>query len=64
MSTSVRAPKKQSGVRATAPVEAPRAENTGVEPKKSDVVLTIKVILIAIASIAALWMLDRFVTGQ
>ncbi len=64
MSTSARAPKKQPGARATAPVETPGAETAGAEPKKSDVVLTIKVILIAIACIAALWMLDRFVTGQ
>lgn len=38
-------------------------EAVRVEPKKSDVVLTIKVILITIASIAALWVLDRFVAG-
>lgn len=60
MSTS--APKSGAG----APESTPKItadETVRVEPKKSDVVLTIKVILIAVASIAALWMLDRFVSG-
>jgi hypothetical protein len=55
MSTSVT--NKKSSAPATVPAEAPPAE-----PKKSDVVLTIKVILIALAFFGAIWALERFVS--
>lgn len=60
MSTGVS--KKKPIAPATVPAETAPAETAPAEKKKSDLVLTIKVILVALAFFAAIWAMESFVS--